>query len=134
MAKLTRDQLNKWNGQLKNGFGLDIMAYVAYGEKQAEKYIELPSGRKLRAVFQFNKVPGATHWHNTGLVKPVLALSVWRKTSTEGVIQSTCGTDYIDMSQETFSKKNYSILAGLTAAWDDARLLAVAREWMPDCN
>ena len=35
MAKLTRAQYEKWNGQLGGGFKFDMMHYVTWGEKQA---------------------------------------------------------------------------------------------------
>ena len=35
MAKITRAQIEKWNGQLSGGFKLDVMHFVTWGEKQA---------------------------------------------------------------------------------------------------
>ena len=33
MAKITRAQIEKWNGQLSGGFRLDVMHFVTWGEK-----------------------------------------------------------------------------------------------------
>ena len=41
MAKLTRAQYEKWNGQLGGGFKFDMMHYVTWGEKQAIRDIKL---------------------------------------------------------------------------------------------
>ena len=45
MAKLTRAQYEKWNGQLGGGFKFDMMHYVTWGEKQAIRDIKLEDGR-----------------------------------------------------------------------------------------
>ena len=40
MAKITRAQIEKWNGQLSGGFKLDVMHFVTWGEKQAIRDIK----------------------------------------------------------------------------------------------
>lgn len=54
MAKLTRAQYEKWNGQLGGGFKFDMMHYVTWGEKQAIRDIKLEDGRILRATVGYN--------------------------------------------------------------------------------
>ena len=34
MAKITRAQIEKWNGQLSGGFRLDVMHFVTWGESR----------------------------------------------------------------------------------------------------
>ena len=50
MAKITRAQIEKWNGQLSGGFKLDVMHFVTWGEKQAIRDIKLEDGRILRGT------------------------------------------------------------------------------------
>lgn len=56
MAKLTRAQYEKWNGQLGGGFKFDMMHYVTWGEKQAIRDIKLEDGRILRATVGYRNV------------------------------------------------------------------------------
>ena len=37
MPSVTREQVNKWNAKLQNGFRFDIQRYVVWGEKQIKK-------------------------------------------------------------------------------------------------
>ena len=34
MPSVTREQVNKWNAKLQNGFRFDIQRYVVWGENQ----------------------------------------------------------------------------------------------------
>ena len=49
MAKLTREQYNKWNAQAKNGFKFDIEYYLTWGEKILIK--EIP--QEDNSIIQF---------------------------------------------------------------------------------
>lgn len=44
MAKITREQYNKWNAQAQNGFRLDLQYYVVWGEKTLVKSIKQTDG------------------------------------------------------------------------------------------
>lgn len=130
MASLTQKQVTDWNKKLSNGFKFDTMYFLTWNEKEVQKYIELPSGKLLRAKFEFQKVPGATPWERTGLVRPVLELSVWTKGSVDGIITNSGGSVYVNISEQTYTRKNYNVLASLTAEWDDKRILETARKHM----
>ena len=41
MAKLTRDQLEKFNGKCKNGFSLDLFFFCTWGEKRCKKIVKI---------------------------------------------------------------------------------------------
>ena len=58
MAKLTRAQYEKWNGQLGGGFKFDMMHYVTWGDKQAIRDIKLEDGRILRATVGYRNTAG----------------------------------------------------------------------------
>ena len=49
MAKLTREQLNKWNAQAKNGFQLDLQYFLVWNEKTLIKNIPQEDG----SIIQF---------------------------------------------------------------------------------
>ena len=48
MAKLTREQYNKWNAQAQNGFMLDLQYFLIWGEKTLIKGIEQENGAIIR--------------------------------------------------------------------------------------
>ena len=48
MAKLTREQYNKWNAQAKNGFQLDLQYYLIWSEKTLIKDVQQEDGSIIR--------------------------------------------------------------------------------------
>ena len=48
MAKLTREQYNKWNAQAKNGFQLDLQYFLIWGEKTLIKDVKQEDGSIIR--------------------------------------------------------------------------------------
>ena len=44
MAKITREQYNKWNEQAKNGFQFDFQYYVVWSEKTLTKKVKMDNG------------------------------------------------------------------------------------------
>ena len=54
MASYTREQINRWNAKLKNGFELDFQYLLNHNEKVATKYLDLSSGKRLQARLIWN--------------------------------------------------------------------------------
>ena len=52
MPSVTREQVNKWNAKLQNGFRFDIQRYVVWGEKQIKKSKVEEIERKRREAFE----------------------------------------------------------------------------------
>ena len=48
MARITREQLNRWNGQAKNGFHLDMEYFLNWGEKTLIKDVKQECGGYIR--------------------------------------------------------------------------------------
>lgn len=127
MATVTREQLNRWNAKLSNGFGFDVIHFLTWRDKQIKKYMELQDGRKLEAVLSYREV-----WENHASVgvKPVLHLSIWESCGPDSEMMRSCGMGaYIDMG-EPRDKRNYNELVKLSAVVDDAKIKALAVEHM----
>lgn len=50
MAKITREQYNKFNEKCKNGFSLDLQFFATWNEKRCIKTIQMPDDVNLYEV------------------------------------------------------------------------------------
>ena len=56
MAQCTREQVNRWNAKLSNGFRLDLERFIVWNDKVATRSIELPDGKVLKADIGWTEV------------------------------------------------------------------------------
>ena len=56
MAQCTREQVNRWNTKLSNGFRLDLERFIIWNDKVATRSIELPDGKVLKADIGWTEV------------------------------------------------------------------------------
>lgn len=56
MAQCTREQVNRWNAKLSNGFRLDLERFIIWNDKVATRSIELPDGKVLKADIGWTEV------------------------------------------------------------------------------
>ena len=130
MAKCTREQVNRWESKLSNGFEFDLMYFLTWGEKRAERSIELEDGRIIKAEISWYEIRDGYRY--TGLVRPKMNISLWRKSSTPGMLCSS-GLGYtIELTDKDYSKRNWNEIAKLTTEWDDERILKIAYEHMAE--
>lgn len=123
MAKLTSEQIKRWNAKVANGFQFDIHFYLTHREKRVAKYIDLPDGKKLRAVVEYTEE--RDRFSYTGKYQPVLHLSVW-KASGEFLTSSGLGA-YIKIGSVQ-TKRNYNELVKLTLQFTDEDIKKLAEE------
>ena len=92
MAKLTREQLTKWNAKAHNGFRLDIEYFLTWNEKTLIKDILLPEGDIIR--FKLYYIPeyetitnsyGCIWNQRTGRQIPTMRVDKLVKGKTEGI-------------------------------------------------
>ena len=127
MAKITRDQAIKWNGQLKGGFRLDVRYFALWGEKRARKLIELDAGNVLEAALEYHETPKREQ-------QPVLHLQIWKPGRTDGVMVSQGMGASIKIG-ETQGKRNWSELCRLSADYaDDEKIKALATDHIAALN
>lgn len=123
MAKLTREQYNKWNSQAKNGFGFDIEYFAIWNEKTLSKKIKMENGNIAEFKIEYTKEFEAktneygSRWNvETGRYIPMLYITVWHPTQT-GLYTST-GWEKTERLGEPETSKKYNVLCKLSADID----------------
>ena len=130
MAKCTREQLNKWNGMLQNGFRFDLHCFLMSGDKKAVKVLDIADGRKLQAKLEYTEV--RENWKTVGQ-QPVLHLSIWTVCENSDFMKSSgMGADVKMGAMQT--KKNYNLLCNLSGTITDDEILRLANEHMARLN
>lgn len=128
MAKVTREQVNRWEAKLANGFRFDLYFFMMWNDKRIKKYLKLEDGRTLEVVLEYRDI---THNYAKVGVQPVLHLSVWESCGPDSDMMKSCGIGaYIEMGA-TQDKRKYNELAKLSATVDDGKIMALALEKMP---
>ena len=125
MAQCTREQVNRWNAKLSNGFRLDL-----------ERFIELPDGKVLKADIGWTEVReeprlGCFYQKTIGMM-PRLSLSLWTPSSTPGMWCSRGLGAVVKITDNIYQKRNWNELAKFTAEWDEKRLLEEAKKHMAE--
>ena len=115
MAQCTREQVNRWNAKLSNGFRLDLERFIVWNDKVATRSIELPDGKVLKADMM-----------------PRLSLSLWTPSSTPGMWCSRGLGAVVKITDNIYQKRNWNELAKFTAEWDEKRLLEEAKKHMAE--
>ena len=130
MAKLTRAQYEKWNGQLGGGFKFDMMHYVTWGEKQAIRDIKLEDGRILRATVGYRNV--VEHFR-TVAQQPTIHVQVYEPIEGPDMMRGS-GMGYTVDEGTQQAKKNYGVLCKITFALDDGKLIALMEQGREKLN
>lgn len=129
MAKITREQFNKWSAQLPEGWKLDLQHYVMWGEKKI--YTDAPAdeaGTFYRLELRYREETNGRGWsaEKTGYQLPRVCVDRWNKTQNEGMY--TVIEVYAEIVGEKQKKRNYSYLAQLAAEIDAGSFFAKAAE------
>lgn len=92
MARLTREQYNKWNEQAKNGFQFDIQYYVMWSEKTLIKNVPQEDGSIIQfKLWYIPEYETKTNEHGckwnvkTGRQIPMMRIERLVPGNTEGV-------------------------------------------------
>lgn len=132
MAKVTREQLTRWNAKLNNGFELDLHQLLVWNEKSAQRLIDLSDGKKLSAKISWYEVmdkPDAPFWQQKAIgVRPCLDLSIWTPTSTPEMWGSRGIGAKVELTDKVYAKRSWNELAKFTAEWNDQRILDEAKK------
>lgn len=127
--KLTREQYNKWSVALADGWKFDAQQFVVWGEKEVyTDSKEDERGNFYRATLKYYEERNGAGClaQSTERQLPTLVIDRWTKTRTDGIYSS------VQIIKETIgepqTKKNYSVLAKLTASIDISAYFAKAAE------
>ena len=119
MAKLTKEQYEKWSNQAANGFVFDAYKYAMYGDKGLVKKIKLEDGSILEhEIIYMDEMERVTNCWNvsynvhTGKFVPTLFTNIWVPGRTEGVYVMTKTKN--KTLGEPEDKKKYSVLCELS--------------------
>ena len=125
MAKLTREQYEKWTAQAHNGFYFDVKYYVCWNEKTLRKTVEMPNGDVIEFKIEYdNEFETRTNeygckWNvKTGRFIPMLYIHHWRPSTTPGVYHSNGAWAKRERIGEIQDKKKYNVLCNLSAGID----------------
>lgn len=133
MAKLTREQLNKWNAQAKGGFVFDYRYYLIWGEKELIKQIDLDDTRVLQVKicyypeYETRANDYGCKWNvRTGREVPNVHYQVYHREDNSGFLKGY-GMGTYEPIGEPQDKKKYNVLCALSATIDlDAIIKKVA--------
>ena len=136
MAQCTREQVDRWNAKLSNGFRLDLERFIIWNDKVATRSIELPDGKVLKADIGWTEVReeprlGCFYQKTIGMM-PRLSLSLWTPSSTPGMWCSRGLGAVVKITNNIYQKRNWNELAKFTAEWDEKRLLEEAKKHMAE--
>ncbi len=132
---ITRNQVNKWNAKLANGFRLDVERCVVWNDKVAVKTVKLPNGNIIRAEIGYCEVQDENdkrYFKAVLGVRPYLTLSLWKPTGTEGMWSIQGMGARVEITEALFAKRVWNELAKFTADWDEAKILDEAKNHMPE--
>ena len=119
MAKLTREQINKWNSQAKNGFQFDSRYFLIWNEKTLIKNIKMENGDIIEFKIEYDKEyeKYTNEWKvtrnvETGRYIPMLYITHWRPTQSESYTSSGWAKTEVLGSPE--NSKKYNVLCKLS--------------------
>lgn len=124
MAKITREQYNKWNAQAQNGFRLDLQYYIVWGEKTLVKSINQPDNTIIQ--FKLWYIPEyetkvnewGCKWNvKTGRQIPMMRIERLVPGHTEGVCSVHTVKDDMPMGEPEKTMK-YSTLCKISGMVD----------------
>ena len=129
MAKITREQFNKWSAQLPEGWKFDLQCYVMWGDKQI--YTDAPAdeaGTFYRLTLRYRDETKGHGWNaeKTGYQLPRLCVDRWNKTGTGDLY--TVVEVYAEIVGEKQKKRVYNYIAQLAAEIDAGSFFAKAAE------
>lgn len=124
MAKITREQLNRWNAQAKNGFRLDLEYFLNWGEKTLIKDIKQEDAGYIRfKLYYMPEYETKTNeygckWNvKTGKQIPTLRIERLKPCKTEGMYQVLTVKDDVQMGEPEKTMK-YSTLCKISGKID----------------
>ena len=127
MAKLTREQVNKWNDGNKNGFQFSISYYIFHGEKTPTKDIKIDEDHILTVHLMYRE-----DWNTNVKYADRVVLQIptahFAVSLNKGGMMVSHGLGYWHTLGEARNNKSYAVLQKLTETLDDSTCLAIFDE------
>lgn len=129
MARITREQYNKWNAQAQNGFSFDLAYFMTWNDKRLTKQVPADDGCYYKVdityTAEFEKITnehGVSYNRETGRQVPTVWLSFWKPSTVSGCY-SSWGLGIHRAIGEPQPKKNYKTLCSLSGSIDTDKLI-----------
>ena len=123
MAKITKEQYNKWANQALNGFTFDLQYYVLWSEKTLSKKVKRVNGDVVEFKIEYHKefetktnAYGCSWNVETGCYIPMLNITVWHPTHTG--CYSSSGWAKSEKIGDVQNSKKYNVLCKLSGMID----------------
>lgn len=129
--KVTKEQYNKWNGQLSNGWVLDLERLVVWGEKDIKLKEQISENEILEFSLYYTEV--FENYRYTGFYDIKLTKRIWKKSeNSECWTTSGLGCQKI-IAKKVSNKKLYKNLVELSKdiSLEDAKALFTGNEVNP---
>lgn len=125
MPSITREQVNKINAKMGNGWELDIRYYVIWGEKTAQLTIPQEDGGYIQGKLYIDKVQD---WHPGAYngIQIKLNVSRWRKGLTDGTFMSAGLGHWIMVNRPDLTRALFSEVQKMTNKITAADILNIA--------
>ena len=125
MPSITREQVQKINSKLANGWELDIRYYLIWGEKTAQLTIPQEDGGYIQGKLYIDKVQD---WHPGAYngIQIKLNVSRWRKGLTEGTFTSAGLGRWIVFNRPDLTRALFSEVQKMTHEITAADVLSIA--------
>lgn len=119
MARMTRDQLNKFNANCKNGFSLDLYFFAVWGEKRCKRNIQIAGDSNIyEIIIEF--VEESKNFAKLGN-KPIMIINKCVQTGTKDMY--SVHRIYDQVLGEMVQRKSIKILQEFTNDYPEEKLL-----------
>lgn len=130
MATYTKEQLNKWNSNMTNGWKLSISSLVFHNEKNPELCVPIDDKTYIEAKLWYTDVRDGYKY--TGLKRPQLHISLCHKQESGTAV--SYGVGYTKDLEGEVKRATLSNLVKLTTQFTPNDIMAIAKANMPSLN
>ena len=130
MPKITREQVEKINAKMGNGWKLDLYYFLMRGEKTAVLEIPQPDGGYIQGKLYINNV---FDWRKDAYngIQIKLNVSRWHKGNADGVYTSNGLGYWIEINRPDLKKAMFSEVQKITHTLRAADILDIYSEHAP---
>ncbi len=125
MAKITKEQFNKFNAELKNGFRFDLNFFLTWNEKRATKKIELENNKVLKINLEYYDNSRYIQYKKISGADLVISFSVW-EPSGDLYVSYGIGTKKVLISG--LPRKEFKRIQAESENWNNDKCLELFKE------
>lgn len=129
--KISREQVNKINEKMGNGWALDLWYLLMHGEKTAELKIPQEDGGYVQGKIYIDKV---TDWHKDAYngIQIKINVSRYHKTHTEGCFAAYGLGHWIKINRPDLTRAMFSEVQKMTHDLTAEDIMEIYRQNAPE--